>query len=107
MDLNGRINLERISILLLDSNYQGMDILGQIFNGFGARNVQRCTKVADAIELVKSTEIDLIVCSDVVDVDDGYDFVRWLRRLDGNPNVYAPVIMVSGHTKRSAVGKAR
>ena len=107
MGLNGRINLERISILLLDSNHQGMDILSQIFGGFGARNLYRCTKVSDAADFIKNGEIDLIICSDVLDVDDGYDFVRWLRRLEGNPNIYAPVIMVSGHTKRSVVGKAR
>ena len=107
MDLNGRINLERITILLLDSNHLGMEILGQIFGAFGARNVHRCTKVADAADLLKTNEIDLIVASDTLDVDDGYDFVRWLRRQGGNQNIYAPVILVSGHTKRSVVGKAR
>ena len=107
MDLNGFINLDKICILLADSSPQGMDILSQIFTGFGARNITRCASIALASDFIRSNDVDLIVVNDTVGTESGYDFVHWLRRQEGNQNVFTPAIMISGHTKRSIVGKAR
>lgn len=107
MDPNSRINLERISILLLDDAPQGLDILNQVFNGFGARNINRANSVGAARQHVMANEVDLIVATDQLSEASAYDFVSWLRRMEGNANVFTPVIIVSGHTRRANVGKAR
>lgn len=107
MDLSGRINLEKISILLVDASPQGLDILSQIFAGFGARHVTRRTTVEAASALVRNSSIDLIVVNDVIGEESGYDFVHWLRRLEGNANSLCPVIILSGHTRRSIVARSR
>lgn len=107
MDLQGRINLERILILLVDASPQGLDVLSQIFNGFGARRLNRRTSVPAAADYVRANPLDLIVVNDVVGGESGYDFVHWLRRLEGNVNSLAPVIIISGHTPRTMVSRAR
>ena len=84
MDLNGFINLDKICILLADSSPQGMDILSQIFTGFGARNITRCASIALASDFIRSNDVDLIVVNDTVGTESGYDFVHWLRRQEGN-----------------------
>jgi DNA-binding response OmpR family regulator len=107
MDLGGRINLAKISILLVDASPQGLDILSQIFAGFGARHVTRRTTVEAASGLVRNSSVDLILVNDVIGEESGYDFVHWLRRLEGNANSLCPVIILSGHTRRSIVARSR
>lgn len=102
-----RINLEAASILLIESNQQGMDILSQIFAGFGARSPQRASDAEDAKALIQRMEFDLIICAAELGDTDGYDFVAELRRSKQEPNCYAPVIIVTGHTQLSKVKKAR
>jgi DNA-binding response OmpR family regulator len=107
MDLNGRINLERVSILLLDDAPEGLDIMNQVFTGFGARNLNRANSVDHARQHVLSNEVDLIVANDELGGANAYDFVSWLRRMEGSINIFTPVIIISGHTRRTNVGKAR
>lgn len=102
-----RVNLEKASILLLDANATGLSILAQIFSGFGARKLHKCTSVEEARILLRDNEIDLIVLSDDLDGQPAYEFVHWLRRLDNNVNSFASTILVSGHTRRSIVQRTR
>lgn len=103
----GRINLEKAQVLLVESNLQGMDILSQVLHGFGARSQHKCDGVQKAWEVVKNTDLDLIVCSDTLSDGDGYDFIAELRKSSIDPNRYASVVMVTGHTPMSNVRKAR
>ncbi|HEX8233052.1 MAG TPA: response regulator [Caulobacteraceae bacterium] len=107
LDPKFRINLERVTALAVDGNAMGADILRQVLTGFGVRRLMRAAKGAEAQQLVQEQEVNLIVCSDVLPDMSGYDFVRWLRRSKIETNAFAPVIIVSGHTRRSEVQKAR
>jgi CheY-like chemotaxis protein len=104
---NPRINLERASVLLVDANSQGMEIMVQVFGGFGVQSPHRCYNSIDAMELVKQETIDLIVIDANMPEMDGYDFVRWLRRSKLEPNCAVPTIIMSGHTQSSNVRKGR
>ncbi len=106
MNPDARINLEQVSILLLDGAV-GMSVLAQIFGGFGARKLYKCTTFDEAKAVLKDSEIDLVVLNDEVDGTPGHEVVRWLRRLDGNVNAFASVILVGGHVRRSQVQLTR
>jgi CheY-like chemotaxis protein len=102
-----RINLERASVLLID-NSLGLDILSHIFYGFGTRTLYRCSSVAEAMEVIATTALDLIVTEALLVDRDGYDLVLDIRQLDEkNPNRFTPIIVLSAHTALSKVGKAR
>ena len=102
-----RINLEKAKVLLVDPTSQGMDILTQIFAGFGARTPSRATTVAEAMRIVEGAPLDLIVCEPAMPETDGYAFVRQFRRSRLEPNSFTPVILTSAHTPRSQVVAAR
>lgn len=103
-----RINLEKASVLLIDANNQGLDILTQVFAGFGVRAPHRCSLAKEAVELLKTVEVDLIVVeADLPGEMDGYDFVRWLRRSGMPLNAFTSVILVSGHTRAENVVRGR
>jgi CheY-like chemotaxis protein len=103
----GRINLERISVLLADGNPQALDILSQVVVGFGVRTPTKCGTGVEAQDVLKRTTFDLVICDAHLPKLNGYELIRWLRREGPEANRCAPVIIVAGHTRRSDVLMAR
>lgn len=102
-----RVNLEQITVLLIDDNPQALDILSSIVMGFGVREQIRCGSAVEACQIVKTRQVDLILVDCAMPEMDGYDFVRWLRRETPAPTRHMPVIMISGHAANSKVMKSR
>ena len=102
-----RINLERSVVLLVDDNPQALDALGGMVRGFGVRKQFKCKSGAEAMHIVKTQELDLIVIDSAMPDMDGYDFVAWLRREAQPEAVFTPVIMLTGHAARTMVEKSR
>ena len=76
-----RINLDRAVVLIVD-NSLGLDILSNIFLGFGVRNLHRARTIVEAMEVVKTYQIDLIVMETLMPDEDAYAFVQTIRRLE-------------------------
>jgi CheY-like chemotaxis protein len=102
-----RINLEKATVLLVDETALGLDVLSTIVNGFGIRERLRAASAFEAMDLVKTRTIDLVLVEASLRGMDGYDFIRWLRRSGLKPNAYAPAILITGHTPADKVAKAR
>ena len=102
-----RLNLARSNVLLIDDNEQALEVLASIFRGFGVHRQVKCGSAADAQAVLRSREIDLIVCDTAMPDMDGYSFVRWLRREGPEEARFAPVIMLTGHAARSTIEGSR
>lgn len=100
-------NFETANVLLLEQGGHGLDILVQIFCGFGARNCYKCLTVDDAKTIARRCPLDLVVMDPALHKEDGLDFVRWLRRSGGDPNRTIPVLALSAIGAKSAVAAAR
>mgnify|MGYP003756795867 CR=1 FL=1 len=107
LDPKIRINLDRSVVLLVEQNAQAMDALTAMFRGFGVRKQFKATSGAEAMHVVKTQELDLIIIDSSMPDMDGYDFVRWLRREAQPEAQFTPVIMLTGHAARSMVEKSR
>jgi len=107
VESRSRFNLKHASLLLVESGNMPMDILVQMMVGFGAKTLYKADRIEEAQTIVAKTELDLLIVSNRLADGDGCELVRWLRRASTEPNKYAPVIMVSGHTGGSMVAKAR
>lgn len=102
-----RINLSTAEVLLLDGQPQSMEILTQMFAGFGVHTPHRCATAESAMALVRERDLDLIVVDSALTDMDGYDFIRWLRRSGVRPNCFAPTILITGHTRQAQIYKGR
>ncbi len=102
-----RINLDKASVLLVDENFSGLDLLTSIVAGLNVGDRIRASSAQKAIDVVKQQTVDLILVEAAMTQMDGYDFVRWLRRSGLKPNAFAPVILITGHTPLDKVEKAR
>jgi DNA-binding response OmpR family regulator len=98
-----RINLESAAVLVLERSKTGMDIIVQMLAGFGVRTVYKCLTRDEAETTVRMHAIDLLIVDPTIEKDAGYDFVSALRRMKQQPNRYAPIILVTGHTQATNV----
>ncbi|WP_304165893.1 response regulator [Phenylobacterium aquaticum] len=107
LDPKIRINLERSVVLLADGNPTALEALTGMVRGFGVRKQFKCKSGAEAMHVVKTQELDLIIMDSIMPDMDGYDFIRWLRRESQPEAQFTPVILLSGHAARSTVEKSR
>lgn len=101
------INLDKAKALVVDDNPQSLDILIGVLTSFGLRNITRKADGKEAQEELKYTAYDLVLLNGALPELDGYDLTRWLRREADEANRMTPVIIVTSHTRRSQVEKAR
>jgi DNA-binding response OmpR family regulator len=106
LTLDSRLNLSRVRVLLVDNNPYWLRLLASVLGSFGVRDQARCMSVDDARRVLATQMFDLVITDCHLPDLDGYDFVHWLRR-SGHDNATIPVIIVTSHTQRSKVAKAR
>jgi DNA-binding response OmpR family regulator len=104
---DSRLNLAKANVLLIQNSQTELDILGQLFIGFGVKTIRKFLEVADAEQAARTAMFDLIVADCDLPGGAAFDFVSRLRRADENPNRLAPLLLVSGHTPPSTVIRAR
>jgi CheY-like chemotaxis protein len=103
-----RLNLSKATVLLLQNNQTELDILGQVFIGFGVKAIRKCMSLTEAEDCIRSGVVfDLLVVDCDMPGGAGYDFVTRLRRMEESENRLAPIMLVSGHTVPSSIAKAR
>jgi len=103
-----RLNLSKATVLLLQNNQSELDILGQVFIGFGVKAIRKCLTIGEAEDCIKSGILfDLLVVDCDMPGHAGFDFVMRVRRMEDSENRLAPIMLVSGHTVPSSVARAR
>jgi CheY-like chemotaxis protein len=100
-------NLQRTSIMLADADHMGQSIMGQMLNGFGARNVTRCDDIAEIRRTLGTHTFDLIILDPASFGPAGYELTGWIRRAQQSPNRHVSVLIATGHTETARVGQLR
>ncbi|WP_374516643.1 response regulator [Brevundimonas sp.] len=100
------INLTGAITMVVDDSPFSAEITSSALLGFGIRTRYSCRSAPEAMEILRGTEIDLLVVDCEMPGMDGFELVHWLRR-SGPPNAFLPVIMTAAHIRRSMVDKAR
>jgi DNA-binding response OmpR family regulator len=102
-----RIDLEDTVVLIVDDNRLSLDILNSAFMGYGVRERLRSDNVEDAMRILKSRTIDLLVVEGGLPDNGAEVLIKWLRREASEPVCFTPVVVVLGHTARTSVFRAR
>ena len=107
MQPSQHINLDKARALIVDDNPQSMDLLVGVLTSFGLRSIVRKANGVEAREELKYHPVDLILANAQLPELDGYDLVRWVRREGEDAIRQTPAIIVTAHTRRAHVEKAR
>lgn len=102
-----KLNFEGVKVLALERSPHGLEIITQIFYGFGTRDIVKCTTSEDAEKRATESVYDLMLIEATPEEGDGYDFVKWLRRNAHEGNRKLPVIMISANGVLSSVLASR
>ena len=101
------MKLELLKILLVDDNHHMRVLLSEILRAIGVRHVFEASDGAEALQLMRSHAIDIVMTDLAMQPLDGIDFVRLVRNSPDSPNPMVPVIMITGHSTLRRVAEAR
>lgn len=101
------MRFELLTILLVDDNHHMRVLLTEILRAIGVRQVFEANDGAEALQIMRSQQVDIIMTDLAMQPLDGIDFVRLLRRSADSPSPMCPVIMITGHSTLSRVQEAR
>lgn len=102
-----KVDLSRSRALLLDDNRAHLDMLGGVLNGFDLRKQNKCEWVEAAKDALYGAQFDLVMVEAAMSKEDGFGFIRWLRRAGPENNRTVPVLVVTGATHANEVAMAR
>lgn len=102
-----KLNLERVSFLLVDDNPQALGILSQVLAGFGARSLAKAENAAAAKAVINRGVVDVLLTDGQMPDEDGYDLTRWVRNEAPEETRCIPIIVITGHTPETDVRYAR
>ncbi|WP_165190078.1 response regulator [Caulobacter soli] len=101
------MRFDLLKILLVDDNQHMRMVLTEILRALGVRQIFEALDGAEALALLRDTEMDLIMTDLTMGPLDGIDFVNLLRNSSDSPAPFAPVIMITGHSTQRRVKEAR
>lgn len=104
---NVKLNFAGVKVLALERSLQGLEIIAQIFKGFGTREIVRCTTVEEAERAITESVFDLVVLEASPEEGDGLEFLKWMRRQAREENQKIPSITVSANGVLQSVLESR
>lgn len=99
--------LEKSKFLILDDNFHMLNIVQAVLRGFGAKDFVGATNPGEALAILRTHKIDIVIADYSMPGLDGLDFVRMVRQSADSPNPDVPIIMLTAHTERQRVMTAR
>lgn len=103
----GAMRFELIKILLVDDNHHMRVLLTEILRAIGVKYVLEAGDGAEALQIMRTQQVDVVMTDLAMQPLDGIDFVRLLRNSPDSPNQMCPVIMITGHSTSRRVSEAR
>jgi two-component system chemotaxis response regulator CheY len=101
------LRFELLKILMVDDNHHMRVLLTEILRAIGVKLIFEASDGAEALQVMRSQAIDIVMTDLAMQPLDGIDFVRLLRNSGDSPNQLIPVIMITGHSTMRRVGEAR
>lgn len=104
---SAQYDLDGLKVLLVDDNIHMRRILRTILNAFGVKDITEAEDTSTGLKEALDANLDLIICSWLMDVIEGPEFVKLIRCGENSLNPYIPIIMMSAFTERYRVIQAR
>jgi CheY-like chemotaxis protein len=99
--------LDNINVLILDDNRHMRSLVQSILHALGVKQIREASDAPEAFKELQHFHADVIIADWHMEPLDGLDFVRLVRTAKDSPNLYVPIIMLTGHTEYQRVCEAR
>lgn len=98
---------DRLNVLVVDDNLHMRAILKALLRAFSTTNIVEAGDGAEALDILNTREIDLIIADYAMPILDGIEFMQMVRNSSDSKNPYVPIIMISGHSSHRSIALAR
>lgn len=102
-----KIEANRIRVLLIEDHGPTAAMLTAMLAGLGFSKVSHAGNVSRAIEMLRESAYDLILCDFQLGIVNGLMLVRMIRRPDGIAQANIPIIMITAHADPERVAEAQ
>jgi two-component system chemotaxis response regulator CheY len=100
-------SLAKLKVLVVDDNQHMTSIVKTILRSFEVKDPFEAHNADDALDLLRSQPVDLIVLDYAMDLVDGCQLTRIIRTGTDSSHTFAPIIMLTAYAERSKVEAAR
>lgn len=101
------VRFELLKILLVDDNHHMRILLTEVLRAIGTRDIHQAGDGAQALQMMRTHPIDVVLTDLAMEPVDGIEFTRLLRNAPDSPGQTTPVIMITGHSSERRVKEAR
>ncbi len=100
-------DIQDLKFLVVDDDTNMRHLVSTILSSLCVKSTATADNVDRAFGLLFDFDADIIICDLRMAPQDGIEFTRMVRTHDDSPNCYVPIIMLTGHSEKSAVVRAR
>jgi two-component system, chemotaxis family, chemotaxis protein CheY len=99
-------DFRRVKALVVDDSLFVRRVTKTILRSFGLTDVTEARSGAEALDLLRDAQMDLVICDLEMAPVGGIEFVRRMRR-ESAQNAFVPVIVMTAHTEATSIYAAR
>lgn len=99
--------LSEISFLVVDDNEFDRYIARDVLKALGARHLLYAKDGAEALEILKTNTIDMVILDWKMPILDGIEFTHFVRNSPDSPDPFLPIIMMTSYSELTSVMYAR
>ena len=103
--MSGQIS--NLHILVVDDNLYMRKIVSEVLRAIGVKDVEAFGEAAMALDFVRQCPVDVAIVDFNMAPIDGVEFTRRIRQGVDGVNTFLPIIMLTAHSGREQVEKAR
>jgi two-component system, chemotaxis family, chemotaxis protein CheY len=98
---------DRLRVLLVDDNAHMRSIISAILKGLGCHDIREAADGTDALRILREWPADLAIVDYRMEPMDGLSLTQIIRKDANSPNIYLPIIMITGYSDLNRVIGAR
>lgn len=99
--------LASLQVVIADDNENMRNIVTAMLKGAGVRKIKACGSGYEAILAISRFAPDIVIVDYNMEPVDGLEFTRFMRASPLSPDLFVPIIMMTGHADRALVTAAR
>ena len=102
-----RVDFTKLRVLVVDDNAHMRRIVRTLLHGYGSREVYEAEDGQAGLEQYLSHLPDIVILDWAMPLMDGVELAQRIRKRDSPANPYVPIVMLTAHSEKSRVLKAR
>ncbi len=100
-------NLEHLQVQLIEDNKNMCALVKAMLNALGMENVRDYSNGQEAIDAIEEFTPDLIITDWMMAPVDGLEYTKFIRGHIDSPDIFTPIILMTGHTEKWRIISAR